>query len=302
MARIADDTWGPAEGVGVTATFDAAARAVAASRGLIDDPFAEQLVRAAGVPDFIRMVDDQRYADDEEDHEIIGAVVTLRAVHTRFGDEFLAAAGRDGIRQVVLLGSGLDTRPFRLWWPPGTTVYEIDQPDILDFKTTVLRGLGAELNAHRRAVGVDLRCDWSTALQRVGFDAAQPTVWIAENLLVGFLPPDGQTRLLDHLTAASAPGSRFAGDYLTSATSWRHLGVRTDLEGLSYAGEFRAVGRHLAERGWQVVERTAADLFTTIGMGAHLRGTPADDGITPLYVTATRSFRPGAMPGWNARA
>lgn len=286
----------------MTATFGAAARALATATGVLNDPFAEQLVRAAGVPDFTRMVDDQRYADDDRDHETIGGLITRLAAHTRFLDEYLAAAGRAGVRQVVLLGSGLDTRPFRLWWPPGTTVYEIDQPDVIDFKTTVLQGLGAELNTHRRAVGVDLRRDWLTALQRVGFDSAQPTVWIAENLFIGFLPPDGQNRLLHQLTAASAPGSLFAGDHLTSAMSWDQLGLGLDLDGLLYRGEFRPVPSYLADCGWQVVERDATDLFTAIGMGAHLRGTPVDDGITPSYVTATRSAGPGAGSGWNAGA
>ena len=125
---------------------------------------------------------------------------------------------RAGIRQVVILASGLDTRPYRLWWPPGTTVYEIDQPEVVDFKTEVLRGLGAELTANRRAVGIDLRQDWPAALRRVGFDAAQPTVWIAEGLLVGYLPPDAQNRLLQDVTAVSATGSRFAADHMPTWT------------------------------------------------------------------------------------
>ena len=98
--------------------------------------------------------------------------------------------GEGGIRQAVILASGLDTRPYRLWWPPGTTVYEIDQPEVLDFKTGVLRGLGAKLSANRCAVGVDLRQDWLAALRRVGFDDTAPTVWIVEQLLVGYLPPE----------------------------------------------------------------------------------------------------------------
>jgi methyltransferase (TIGR00027 family) len=314
MTRTDDDTWGPDSGVGMTATFGAAARALATNRGLINDPFAEPLVRAAGVQDFTRMVDDQRYADDGGDNATMSGLVTLLGVHTRFLDEFLAAAGRAGIRQVVMLASGLDTRPYRLWWPPGTTVYEIDQPDVIDFKTAVLRGLGAELNAHRRAVGVDLRRDWLTALRRVGFDATQPTVWIAETLLIGFLPPDRQSRLLDGVTAVSAPGSRFAGDHLATASSslpeagqtfvdtWRQFGVDVELGGLTYPGEFGAVPQHLADHGWETVERSATDLFTAIGMGALLRGTPPDDGITPQYVTATRSDGPSAAPGWNASA
>ncbi|GBG40451.1 SAM-dependent methyltransferase [Mycobacterium montefiorense] len=314
MARTDDDTWGPDSGVGMTATFGAVARALATSRGLINDPLAEQLVRAAGVQYFARMLDDQRYADDGGDNAIISGLITLLGVHTRFLDEFLAAAGRGGIRQVVILASGLDTRPYRMWWPSGTTVYEIDQPDVIDFKTAVLRRLGAELTANRRAVGVDLRRDWLTALQRVGFDAAEPTVWIAETLLIGFLPPDEQNRLLHDVSAASAPGSRFAGDHLPTRSpfqleaaqsfvdTWRQFGLDVDLAGLTYPGEYRAVPRSLADHGWQAVERNVADLFTAIGMGTRWRGTPDDNAITPRYVTATRSAGPGARRGRNASA
>jgi methyltransferase (TIGR00027 family) len=170
------------------------------------------------------------------------------------------------------------------------------------------------LNAHRRAVGVDLRRDWLTALRRVGFDSTQPTVWIAETLLIGFLPRDGQSRLLDGITAVSAPGSRFAGDHLPTAASsqpeagqtfvdtWRQFSVDVELTGLTYPGEFRAVPQHFADHGWETVERSATDLFTAIGMGGLLRGTPPDDGITPRYVSATRSNLPSGGPGWNASA
>ncbi len=298
MARTDDDTWGPDSGVGTPATFGAVARALATNKGLIDDPFAEQLVRAAGVQYFTRIVDDERYADDGGDNAVMTGLITLLGAHARFLDQFLAAAGRAGIRQVVILASGLDTRPYRLWWPTGTTVYEVDQPDVIDFKTAVLRGLGAELNANRRAVGADLRRDWLTAMQRVGFDAAQPTVWIAETLLVGFLPPDGQDQLLHDLTAASAPGSRFAGDHLPTWTSvqreagqtfvdtWRQFGLDVDLAGLTYSGEYRAVPRYLADHGWETVERNVADLFAAIGMGPQWRGTADDNAIAPRYVTA----------------
>ena len=297
MTRTDGDTWGPDSGVGMTATFGAVARALASNKGLLDDPFAEQLVRAAGVQYFTRMVEDRRYADDG-DNAVMAGLITLLEAHTRFLDEFLAAAGRAGIRQVVILASGLDTRPYRLWWPPGTTVYEVDQPDVIDFKTAVLRGLGAELNANRRAVGADLRRDWLTAMQRVGFDAAQPTVWIAETLLIGFLPPDGQDQLLRDVTAVSAPGSRFAGDHLPTWTSfqleagqtfvdtWRQFGLDVDLAGLTYPGEYHAVPQYLADHGWETVERNVTDLFAAIGMGTQWRGTSDDYAITPRYVTA----------------
>src|ERR1700751_2863079 len=208
MARADEESRVSATGVGVTATFGAVARAVATKKGLMKDAFAEPLVNAAGVDYFTRMVDNERSSADGFDPVTTG-LIDILAAHTRFLDEFLADAGRAGIRQVVILSSGLDPRPYRLWWPQGTTLYEIDRPQVLDFKSEVLHGLGAALTANRRSVGVDLWQDWLAALRRVGFDAAQPTVWIAEQLLVGYLPPDTQNRLLQDVPAGGAPGSRF---------------------------------------------------------------------------------------------
>jgi methyltransferase (TIGR00027 family) len=299
MTRTDDDTWDPATGVGMTATFGAVARAVGTNKGLLDDPFAEQLVRAAGVEYFIRVIEDQRYADHGGGDPVMTGLIDVLAVHARFVDEYLAEAGRAGIREVVILGSGMDTRPYRLWWPPGTTVYEIDQPEVVDFKTDVLRGLGAELNANRRAIGIDLRQDWPDGLRRVGFDAAQPTVWVAEGLLVGYLPPDAQNRLLQTLTEMSATGSRFAADHMPTWSPsqleegralidiWRQQGLDVDLTTLTYTGEYRYVPQYLAACGWKTVERKVADLFGAIGMASRWRGGPEDEAITHRYVTAT---------------
>ncbi len=301
MARAHDDSWGPATGVGVTATFGAAARALATDKGLVSDPFAEPLVRAAGVAYFTQLIDDARYADDAGDDPVTTGLMHILATHTRFLDEFLADASRAGIRQVVILASGLDTRPYRLWWPPGTTVYELDRPEVLEFKSDVLRGLGAELTANRRAVGVDLRQDWLAALRRVGFDAVQPTVWIAEQLLVGYLPPDAQKRLLDDVTSVSATGSRFAADHMPTWTPlqidagrafvdrWRRRGVDIELTGMTYSGEYRYVPEYLTTRGWRVTERNIVELLTGMGLGQLWRGGPDDLAVTPRYVTATRT-------------
>jgi methyltransferase (TIGR00027 family) len=299
MARRYDDTWDPATGVGMTATFGAVARAVATNKGLINDPFAEPLVRAAGVQYFTQVVDNELYGDGGGDPVVTG-LMDILATHTRFLDQFLACAGRAGIRQAVILASGLDTRPYRLWWPPGSTVYEIDQPEVLDFKTGVLRALGAKLAANRCAIGIDLRQDWLAALRRVGFDDAQPTVWIVEQLLVGYLPPDGQNRLLDDVTAASAAGSRFAADHMTTWTSsqlkagrafldgWRQHGLDVDLAGLTYPGEYRYVPEYLVAKGWETVDRNVADLFTAAGLARLWRGGARDAVNLPRYVTATR--------------
>ena len=298
MVRAEGDTWDPATGVGVTATFGAVARAVAANKGLLRDPFAEPLVRAVGVSYFIRLVEDQLYATDGGDESRTTGLIEILVAHTRFVDEFLADAGRAGIRQAVVLGSGLDSRAYRLWWPPGTTVYEIDQPDILEFKTQVLRGLGAKVTTNRCAIGIDLRQDWLAALRRGGFDESQPTVWVAEGLLVGYLPPEGQNRLLDDVTAVSVTGSRLAADHMPTWTPlqleegracvdlWRQHGLDVDLAMLTYSGGYRDVPEYLAAHGWKTVEKNIVELRAAVGMPRPMR--PRDMEATPRYVTAVR--------------
>jgi methyltransferase (TIGR00027 family) len=295
----AREGWDPASGAGVNAAFGAVVRAVATNRGLMNDPFAGPLVRAVGADYFTRVVSDDLFSDGDGDDPVMAGLIDVLAAYTRFVDEFLADAGRAGIRQVVILGSGLDARPYRLWWPPGTTVYEIDRPQLLDFKCEQLRGLGAELAANRCAVGADLHRDWLAALQRVGFDDAQPTVWIAEQLLVGYLPPDAQNRLLQEVTASSAAGSRFAADHTPTWTrsqveagrafveGWRRHGIDIDLASLTYPGEYRYVPEYLAANGWQTVERNVADVLTGMGLAELWRGGPDDLAFVPGFVTAS---------------
>lgn len=298
MVREDGDSWDPATGVGVTATFGAVARAVGTNKGLLNDPFAEQLVRAAGLDYFIRLIEDARYAADGGGDPQMAGMLNILAIHGRYLDEFLASAARAGIRQAVNLGAGLDTRPYRLWWPPGTTVYELDQPGVIEFKEHVLRQLGAKLTAHRRAVGIDLRGDWLTALRRAGFDPSQRTVWIAENLLLGYLPPDVQDRLLYDVSMVSAAGSWFAADHLpwtplqlqqgrAFIDSWRQEGVDVDLNKLTYSAEFRSVPENLAARGWQTTDRTMIELLAAMGRSGRRRVSPDDLAIMPRYVTAT---------------
>lgn len=281
-------------GVAVTAAFGAAARAVATNAGLLNDPFAEPLVRAAGVDHLVHVIDDARFAADDGGGP---RFLEICAAHTRFVDEFLAAAGRAGLRQVVILASGLDTRPYRLWWPPGTTVFEIDRPEVLDLKADVLRGLGADLRASRRAVGADLQQDWPAALRRVGFDAAAPTVWVAEQLLIGYLTPAAQDRLLQAVTAMSAVDSRLAADHLPTWTplqleaersfvdGWRRHGLDVDLASLTHAGQYHYVPEYLAATGWATMQRNVTEVLGAVGLPDRPRG---ESEFVPEYLTATR--------------
>lgn len=283
--RFPGDTWDLASSVGITATGVAAARAVAsrADRPLINDPFAEPLVRAVGVHLFTRLASGEIAPEDFGDEAPAGLarMADNMAARTRFFDDFFTEATHAGIRQVVILASGLDSRAYRLDWPSGTVVYEVDQPEVIDFKTRVLAEQGSEPTADRRTVSIDLRDDWPAALRAAGFDPALPTAWSAEGLL-GYLPPDAQDRLLDTVTALSAPGSRIATESIPgldadteeqarrrmqeSAERMRSHGVDIDMAELLYFGDRNEAGSYLAGHDWRVDSRGVDALFAEYGL------------------------------------
>ncbi len=286
MARTEGDTWDLANSVGATATMVAAARAAATRRPqpVINDPFAEPLVRAVGLDVFTRAAAGELELDDvgadKEGSVGFPRMVDTFAARARFFDDYFAAAGEAGLRQVVIVAAGLDARPYRLRWPIGTTVYEIDQPEVIAFKNATLSELGAAPTAEHRTVGLDLREDWPAALQETGFDPAQPTAWLAEGVLIGFLPPEAEVRLLDCITPLSSEGSRFASDYgsvagdseqaqqqaRTMTERWREYGLDLDILELTYPGEHTDVAAHLQANGWETARFELTDLFTTAGL------------------------------------
>jgi len=157
----------------------------------------------------------------------------------------------------------LDARAYRLPWPAGTVVYELDQPQVIEFKTTTLAGIGAEPTAIRRTVPIDLRQDWPTALKEAGLDTTAPTAWLAEGLLI-YLPPEAQDRLFDDITALSVPGSTIATEFAPGiidfdpdrmsemAGVFSEHGVDVDMASLVYAGERNHGVDYLRSRGWDV--------------------------------------------------
>jgi methyltransferase (TIGR00027 family) len=254
----------------------AAGRAMASKdpRGLINDPFAEPLVRAVGVDFFTKMM------DGELDLEAIENATPVRmqamtdgmAVRTKYFDDYFLDATGTGIRQVVILASGLDSRAYRLPWPDGTVVYEIDQPQVIEFKTTTLAGIGAQPTAERRTVAIDLRADWPTALTAAGLDTSAPTAWLAEGLLI-YLPPEAQDRLFDNITALSAPGSTIATEFVPGiidfdadrvremSGAFREHGIDIDMASLVYTGERNHVVDYLTGKGWDAEGVTRTELF-----------------------------------------
>ena len=304
MARAEGDSWDLASSVGATATLVATGRAIAttAPHGLINDPFAAPLVRAVGIDAFTKMVDGElsleaieAFAPDAA--ERARANIDEMAVRTKFFDDFFLASTDGGIRQAVILASGLDARAYRLPWPDGTVVYEIDQPEVIEFKTRTLADLGATPTAKRKTVPIDLREDWPAALRKAGFDPEQPSAWCAEGLLI-YLPPEAQDRLFDTINDLSAPGSALATEFVpglkdfdpdkarAAAAGFSQIGLNIDMPSLIYHGERHSAVDYLGNKGWQMTGIARSDLFSQYGLPVpHLRDQDPMGEI--IYISGT---------------
>ncbi len=289
MTRTDRDSWDLASSVGATATMVAAARAVAteAANPIINDPFAAPLVRAVGLDFFTRLVNGDLPKPEGGAEAASEAAQTSErdlqletdsiAVRTRFFDDFFLNSARDGVVQSVILAAGLDARAYRLSWPRGSVVYEVDQPEVIAFKDGALAELAAAPAADRRTVSIDLRDDWPAALRHSGFDDTKPAAWSAEGLLM-YLPPEAQDRLFDKITELSAPGSRLATEFHPDNDTtmseraqefnrrWINLGCDIDLSGLFFDGERSDVVDYLTERGWEVTTRPRREMFADYGL------------------------------------
>jgi methyltransferase (TIGR00027 family) len=172
------------------------------------DPYAELFCRAAG-GDWAAVIEGnlpghQLLTSDFGEH-----FVNFQGARTRYFDDYFRRAVEAGVRQVVILAAGLDSRAYRLSWPDGTTIFELDQPQVLAYKSYVLSQRGIRPGAQRREVAVDLREDWPQALRDSGFDPEQPSAWIAEGLLI-YLPAEAQAQLFTGIDNLAAPGSHVA--------------------------------------------------------------------------------------------
>ena len=208
--RSEGDTWDITTSVGSTALFVATARALEAQKPdpLAVDPYAELFCRAVGGPsaDVLdgKVPDHPLKTADFGEH-----FVNFQGARTKYFDEYFLRAADAGVRQVVILAAGLDSRAYRLAWPAATTIFELDRPQVLDFKGEVLNEHGAQPRAERREIAVDLREDWPQALRDSGFDPAKPSAWIAEGLLI-YLPAGAQEQLFTGIDSLAGHGSHVA--------------------------------------------------------------------------------------------
>ncbi|WP_063043177.1 SAM-dependent methyltransferase [Nocardia pseudovaccinii] len=197
----------PTAGVALTAIGVAVIRAKESVRTdrLYDDPLAQLFVDAArrayceidGGP--------ERWARLEA---VADMFFEGRTVGVRLVDDRVAAAVEQGIRQIVLIGAGLDTRAFRMALPADVRVFEIDLPELFAFKEPVLTAAHAQPRCGRAVLAIDLREDWAKLLGEYGFRPDLPTHWVDEGVL-GYLTHEHALHVVTTLTELSAPGSRF---------------------------------------------------------------------------------------------
>ncbi len=306
--RSDDDSWDIATSVGSTAVLVAAARAAETERSdpLIRDPYAKLLVSRAGTGIWEAMFDPAVSARLTEVDPEVAAIYThmgnYQAVRTHFFDAYFAAAVDVGIRQVVILASGLDSRAYRIEWPTGTDVFEIDQPKVLQYKVETLTEHGVQPSAALHHVPVDLRFDWPTALTAAGFDPAQPTAWLAEGLLM-YLPSAAQDQLFEHITTLSAPDSRIAAETAGTHADERReemrkrfervseqLGIAktVDLQNLTYNDPDRTnLADWLNRSGWHASELRSQEEMRRLGRWVDVPLGDDDDAFS-MFVTAIR--------------
>ncbi|MFD4530801.1 SAM-dependent methyltransferase [Kitasatospora sp. NPDC058397] len=295
MATAARPRAGVDEGVGPTALMVAAARAIETHRpdALARDAHAEHFVRAARSSAHWPV--HPRDVPDGEADPLWGRLGRYFALRTRALDDQLLWSAHLGVRQVVLLGAGLDTRAFRLDWPADLAVFEVDRPEVLAFKQRVLDRLDARSAARRVPVAADLRGDWADALTAAGFQPAEPTAWLAEGLLP-YLPAAAEQRLaaaVDRLGAAGStlayearlgPESAAVRDNPVYTTARERLGV--DLLALFDAGPRPDTTADLTARGWSTTVHTPFDFTRHYGRGP--RPEPHDAFAADRWVFATR--------------
>lgn len=279
-------------GVPTTAIGVALIRAneTARSDRLIDDPYAQVFVDAAA-NEFLGSSSPPDAAQTWATLHQLAKLMTARAVSVRFLEDYLLDAAQNGCEQVVLLGAGLDTYAFRLPWPPGVRLFEIDLPEMFAFKEEVLASHAAEPRCERTVVPADLCSDWAAALVAAGLDTAAPTAWL-EAGVVDYLPREDARRVMSTVSAASALGSRFACIRPGTLSEQTQQGLVRVVAGSDASpardltsGFGSDLDEWLSSRSWHTTFRSHADVADSYGREVGMSRSGAG------YLTATLTPR-----------
>lgn len=225
-----------------TAYWTAAVRALEHARPdrLVDDPWAEALAGEIGAA----------WIANRTPESVLP--ILLR---TRYFDDFLQRTSRENaIHQVVLLAAGLDTRAFRLEWPDGTRIFELDQPSVLEYKEWVLHAQRAAPSCERHTIQTDLTQSWESALLAAGFDPHELSIWLLEGFLF-YLPSATILSILDQANSLAVQGSWLGFDVMNGETlsspltrAWVEMQAKS---GAPFIGTLDDPREFLSTRGWQ---------------------------------------------------
>jgi methyltransferase (TIGR00027 family) len=193
--------------VGLTSRWVAASRALETEA--LAPLFSEPLARALAGEEGFSLLDASARARPGATAGVPDPYLSVRTRY--FDDALLAVANEPNLRQVVILAAGMDARAFRLPWPDGTALFEVDRDDVFDHKEPILRKSSASPRCQRHVVRADLlplrgARDWAGHLARAGFDRQRPAAFLAEGLLP-YLPPEAVSSLFTTISALTQPGS-----------------------------------------------------------------------------------------------
>jgi methyltransferase (TIGR00027 family) len=237
------------------------ARESAREDRLFDDSYARSFVAA------YRAAHPDRPVTSTSSDEVRRALAFHVIIRTRFYDDWLHAAMAAGLRQVVILGAGLDARAYRLPWPADVILVEVDLPEVLVAKQHVLDDVGAVPRCDRRTLAADLRSPWTGALPERGFVVSRPTAWLAEGLL-SYLDEADAGQLLTAVTQMSAQGSRLAlerGDRAARTAASDESAGDATITSLWRGGLGDRSEQLLIAHGWQTEQHELARLAASYG-------------------------------------
>jgi methyltransferase (TIGR00027 family) len=219
-------------------------------------------------------------------------------VRTRFFDDWALEAVMDGgVRQFVILGAGMDTRAFRLSWPPGLRLWEIDTPELFAIKEARLQSAGAKATCERFVVEADLASSsWPGSLIDQGLKRTEPTVWVAEGLFQ-YLAASDVNRILEGAASLSPRASRFGAEiiseeYLRRPSKRSTLEARKD-RGTPWVFGTNHPGALFGAHGWSLQGSVSA-IEEAVSLGRWSQRRAGRSVVGPpgaCFVSATRTTR-----------
>lgn len=190
------------------------------------------------------------------------------ACRKRFIDEKLDDA-LPGIDAVVILGAGMDTRPYRLARRSDVPVYEVDLPVNIERKKAVVRRVLGQAPPSVRLVPVDFeRDDLAAELAKAGHRGDDRTFFIVEGV-TQYLTADAVRTTFDYLRGAT-PGSRLVFTYVQrdfidgtnmygARSAYRRFREKQQL--WKFGLDPTEISRFVTEYGWQLIEQAGPDYF-----------------------------------------